>query len=37
MTSSPEVVIFGMNLPNATVIHWRAAVVELIRFPGGAA
>lgn len=30
MTSSPEVVVFGMNLPNTTVIRWRTAVVELL-------
>ena len=30
MTSSLEVVVFGMNLPNTTVINWRTAVVELL-------
>ena len=36
MTSSPEVVVFGMNLPSTTVIHRRTAVVKLfLGFQGG--
>lgn len=29
MTSLPEVVILGVNLPNTVVTHWGAAVAGL--------